>query len=113
MLQPRAARLLQLKSCKVAATKSRKVAATKSRKVAATKSRKVVATKSRKTNLHTKSTQATTNLQLAAATKPNHCMLLVCSNTLLEAFYFHKGGVVDSHIGGGVLSPEISLQSCE
>ena len=26
---------------------------------------------------------------------------------------FHKGGVVDSHIGGGVLSPEISLQSCE
>ena len=72
-----------------------------------------MATESCKTNLHTKSTQAATKLQLAAATKPHHCMLLVCSNTLQEAFYFHKGGVVDSHIGGGVLSPEISLQSCE
>ena len=82
-------------------------------KVAATKSLKNAATKSRKTDLHTKSTHAATKLQLAAATKPHHCMLQVCSNTLQEAIYFHKGGVVDSHIGGGVLLPEISLQSCE
>ena len=63
------------KSCKVAATGSCKVAATKSCKVAATKSCKVAATKSSKTNLHMKSSQAATMLQLAAATKPHHCCL--------------------------------------
>ena len=51
---------------------SRNVATTKSRKVATT----IYIVSSQKTNLHMKNAQAATKLQLAAATKPQHCCML-------------------------------------